>query len=224
MTDTTRRIRVLSWALFTFGFPLSAPAQAQDLGMTVHGGSLGLGVDVALPLQANVGLRAGVNYFPFDINFGGDSIDYRLDLPSPQFAVLADFYPVGQFRLTGGFLIKWANFDVAARLTDPRSIGDGIYTPEEVGNLTGSVATHDVSPYVGIGFGNPAASRVGFFFDLGVAFHGNPRVSASADGPVASDPGFQQDLAAEVQNLQDDLENIVVYPVLALGVTIQLGR
>lgn len=211
-----------------FGFlgaiAISTPAYAQNLGMTAHGGTLGLGVDVVLPVQSNFGLRAGVNYFPFDLNFGGDSIDYRLSLPSPQVALLADLYPVGQFRLSGGFLIKWAEYDVAARLTDTRRIGDGIYTPEEVGNLTGRVVTHDLSPYIGIGFGNPAAGRVGFFFDLGVAFHGNPQVSASADGPVSSDPGFQQDLAAEVQDLQDDLENIVVYPVLALGVTIQLGR
>jgi hypothetical protein len=120
-------------------------------------------------------------------------------------------------------LIKWADFDVRGRLTAPHMLGDAIYTPEEVGNLTGTVVTHDVSPYLGIGYGNPVSGRVGFFFDLGVAFHGNPRASASADRPVASDPDFQRDLDAEVQDIQDDLENIIVYPVLSLGISIRVG-
>jgi len=201
-----------------------APARAQSVAMTVHVGTLGLGADVALPLQPNLGVRASLNYFPFHTSWEGDSIAYRLDLPSPQVMLLVDLFPAGQFRLTGGVLIKWSDFDVTGRLTEPRMLGDAIYTPEEVGNLVGRVATHDLSPYLGIGFGKPGASAIGFFFDFGVAFHGNPQVSARADGPVASDPNFQQDLALEVQSLQEDLENIIVYPVFSVGISIRLGR
>jgi len=200
-----------------------APARAQTLAMTTHLGTLGLGADVVLPLQPNLGLRASLNYFPFHLSWDADSIDYRLDLPSPQVMVVADLYPTGPFRLSGGLLIKWSDFDVVGRLTEPRMLGDAIYTPEEVGNLIGRVGTYDVSPYLGIGFGKPGASSIGFFLDLGVAFHGNPQVSARADGPVSSDPDFQQNLAAEVQGLQDDLEHIIVYPVLSVGISIRLG-
>jgi hypothetical protein len=66
---------------------------------------------------------------------------------------------------------------------------------------------------------------VGFFLDPGVAFHGNPQVTAvTANRPVASQPGFQQDFDREVQDIQDDVENVIVYPVFAIGVSIGLGR
>lgn len=202
---------------------VASPAPAQELGAAAHVGTLGLGADVAVSVHDNVGLRASFNYFPFDINFEVAGIDYSVDLPSPQFMLLADFYPTGQFRLSGGLLISSTDFDVTGELQQAVDIGNTTYTAAEVGNLTGTFATRDVSPYIGIGLGNPVASRIGFFLDLGVAFHGNPEVSAQADGPVASQPGFQQDLDAEVQELQDDVDNIIVYPVLSLGISFRLG-
>lgn len=199
-------------------------ARGQDLGLTAHMGTLGLGADVFMSVQPGLGLRASLNYFPFDIRFEADSIDYSLELPSPQLLLVADFYPAGQFRLSGGVMIGPTDFEVTGELVEPRVIGNTVYSPAEVGIITGTVDTHDISPYIGIGFGNPAANRISFFFDLGVAFHGNPQASAAADGPIASSPGFRHDLDTEVQDIQDDIENIIVYPVLSLGFSIRLGR
>jgi hypothetical protein len=83
-------------------------------------------------------------------------------------------------------------------------------------------STCDVAPYIGIGIVKPVASRIGSVLDLGVAFHAEPRVSAAAHGPVAWLPGFQRDLDAEIAEIQDDVEDIVVYPVLSLGISIGL--
>ncbi|HSM16102.1 MAG TPA: hypothetical protein VK845_03765 [Gemmatimonadales bacterium] len=121
-------------------------------------------------------------------------------------------------------MISTSSFDLTGELDGPVDIGGTTYTPAEVGNLTGTLETRDVSPYIGLGFGNPATSRVGFFVELGVAFHGNPKASATADGPIASAPGFQQDLDREIQDITDDVENFIVYPVLSIGVSIGLGR
>jgi hypothetical protein len=65
---------------------------------------------------------------------------------------------------------------------------------------------------------------VGFFLDLGVAFQGSPSVTAEADGPIASQPQFQQDLQEEVDEIEDDVSPFTVYPVLAIGVAVGLGR
>lgn len=203
---------------------LAAPASAQDLGIAVHGGSLGLGADVAVALNPTVGFRAGGNFFPFGVNFTASDVNYNLDLPSPQFMVLADLYPAGSFRLSAGVMISSANFELTGQLDGPVNIGGTSYTPAEVGNLTGSLETRDVSPYIGIGFGNPVSNRVGFFLDLGVAFHGNPQASVTVDGPISAAPGFQQDLDREIQDIQDDVESITVYPVLSVGFSIGFGR
>jgi hypothetical protein len=203
---------------------LATPVSAQDVGLAFHVGSLGLGADVAVAIHPNVGLRAGGNFFPFGINFTTSGIDYSLDLPSPQFMLLADLYPAGSFRVSAGLMISSANFDLTGELDGLVNIGGSTYTPAEVGNLTGTLETRDVSPYIGIGFGNPASGRVGFFLDLGVAFRGNPQASATVDGPISAAPGFQQDLDREIQDIQDDVENIIVYPVLSIGISIGLGR
>jgi len=223
MNEVTRWTLVRASALAA-AVSITAPAHGQDVGVAAHVGTLGLGADAALSLRDDLSLRASANFFPFDVNFDASDIDYDLDLPSPQFLLLADFYPAGQFRLSGGLMISASDFDLTAKLDGPVEIGETTYTPAEIGSLTGTLSTWDVAPYVGIGFGNPTASRVGFFLDLGVAFHGNPDVSARADGPVASLPGFQQDLDAEVAEIQDDVENIIVYPVLSVGISFGLRR
>jgi hypothetical protein len=203
---------------------LSRPALAQDLDVAVHVGTLGLGADLIAAVQSNLGLRASFNYIPFDVSAEEQGVDYTLDLPTPQFLFVADFYPVNAFRLTGGVMVSAGDIEATGRPVEPVEIGNTTYSPAEVGTLTGRIETRTVSPYIGIGFGNSGGSRAAFFADLGVAFHGNPELSAEASGPVASLPGFQQDLDSEVQDVQDDIENVVVYPVFSVGISIRLGR
>jgi len=196
---------------------------AQDVGVAAYTGTLGLGMDVAVSVTDLVGLRGGISGVPFDINVEADGVDYDLELPSPRILLVADFHPTGPLRLSGGLMISTEDFRMDAQLREPVEIGNDTYTPAEVGTLTGNVAVRNVSPYVGIGVGNPTAKRIGLFFEAGAAFHGNPDVSAEADGPISTDPGFQADLDAEVRDIQDDVENLVVYPVLSLGVSVRLG-
>lgn len=202
---------------------LSSSTGAQEVGLAAHAGTLGLGVDVAVSVTDLVGLRSGLSGVPFDVNVEADGVDYDLDLPSPRILLVADFYPTGPLRLSGGLMISTEDFRMDGKLREPVEIGNSTYAPAEVGTLTGNVAVRNVSPYVGIGVGNPTAKRIGLFFEAGAAFHGNPDVSAEADGPISTDPGFQADLDAEVQDIQDDVENLVVYPVLSLGVSVRLG-
>jgi hypothetical protein len=223
MRDSLKQCTV-RLSLMIAAISIAVPAKAQDAGLAVHVGSMGVGADAAVMVHHNIGLRASGNYFPFDINFNSSGVDYNLEMPSPQFLLLADLYPTGSFRVSAGLMISSTSFDLTGELDGPVDIGGTTYTPAEVGNLTGTIETRDVSPYIGIGFGNPTANRVGFFVDLGVAFHGNPEASAAADGPVASQPGFQQDLDREVQEIQDDVEDVIVYPVLSIGISIGLGR
>ena len=65
----------------------------------------------------------------------------------------------------------------------------------------------------------PLARRL-FSFDLGLLFHGDPKVDLDAR---AQDPSLQAllnaDLDAEEESLEDDLEAIFAYPVLSFGVS-----
>lgn len=198
--------------------------QAQQAGLAFHVGTTGLGADLSVLVAPRVAIRAGASVFPFDLSITASDVEYTISPPSPQFLAVLDLSPGGAFRVSAGMLIASRDFEIDAKLTQPVEIGGTFYRPDQIGSLTGTFDTRGVSPYLGIGFGMPARSRVSFFLDLGVAFHGTPRVSASADGPVASLPQFQQDLDREVENIQNDVDPFKVFPIVSVGVVVGLGR
>ncbi|MCJ7630173.1 MAG: hypothetical protein MUO50_17505, partial [Longimicrobiales bacterium] len=118
----------------------------------------------------------------------------------------------GDFELDSGDLAEAGSLE----------IGDNEYN--EAGTLHGSLATKSTAPFVGLGFGNHTQGGFGFFLDLGVAFVGDPDVSMKASGPIASVPGFQQDLDKEIQNIEDEGTPYLKYwPIVSLGVKIPIG-
>ncbi len=218
-------MRRIGWAVGLLSSVVVAPPiAAQGAGVAVHVGSLGLGADLAIGFNRNVGLRVGGNLFPFNIDVTSSDVSYTANPPSPQFLAVLDLTAGGAFRVSAGALIARNDFELDALLVGPVDIGGTLYAPEDLGTLTGTFDTRTVAPYIGIGFGSPGNGRARFFADLGVAFHGTPQVSAVVSGPIASDPAFQRDLEREIQQMQDDVDPFKVYPVLSVGVMIGLGR
>jgi hypothetical protein len=184
-------------------------------------GTLGLGGDVAAKLTDNVDARVG--YSGLDVDIDGkeiDDIDYDFNIGLSSFEALADWYVFdGSFRLTGGAVYMDNSVDMKAVPTGPKEIGDNTYYPSDIGTLTGAVDIDGLSPYVGIGWGNPfkSDSRLGFTCDIGVAFISSPDVSLRANGPIASDPTFRADLEKERKDIEDDMGVVRIYPVISLG-------
>ncbi len=198
------------------------PARAQ-VGVAAHVGTMGLGADVAVSLTPRVALRGGANFVPYTPEFTADDVDYEFNFPSPQFTALLDLFLTGGLRLSGGVRIATEDLSTTGRLTTSLEIGGDIYTPSEVGILTGTIMTRKVSPYLGVGYGNVALSRIGFFADLGIALHGGPEVDLTAsEGSLAGDPVFEGDLDREAQNFEDDIEWYAFYPVLSVGISFAL--
>lgn len=192
---------------------VTSVAEAQ-VGFSAHGGSLGVGADVGFAVAPRVTLRVGGNFFPFNLNLTADSIEYTFDFPSPQFSAAVDLFLVGNLRLSAGALYSPNSFSASAAPTQSQSIGGTVYTPAEIGTLTGTYETRKLKPYASIGWGNVAKSTVGFFLDLGVAFQGAPVVTLDATGAVA-----QADLDSEAQSIADDMGWFQYYPVATVGLS-----
>ncbi len=96
-----------------------------------------------------------------------------------------------------------------------------MYTPEQIGTLSGDATFDEFAPYVGIGFGNAVADDVdlSFSFDLGLIFQGTPDVKLRSDGTAAGNPVFVADLQDEEDDLQDDADKFKIYPVLSFGIS-----
>lgn len=197
--------------------PSQTHAQA---GIAIHAGTLGVGIDLATTFGSRVGLRAGFSFFPMEVDYTISEIPYQIDFASPTFTVTLDLYLAGPLRLSGGAVYSTDDIVLVGELTEPVDINGTLYPPSAVGTLTGTVITNELSPYAGIGIGNPGGSKFGFFLDLGVAFHGIPGFGLTADGPASSLLQFQQDLEAERQSIEADLSSLTVYPVGKIGFSI----
>jgi hypothetical protein len=120
--------------------------------------------------------------------------------------------------LSGGLRYSSSNIVLTGDVTQTVDLGGTSYSLD---SLAGTIVTPDIAPYVGIGFGNPAASRFGFFLDLGVAYQGEPELDLEAFGNATTLPGFDADLQAETVEVEDALKKYFkFYPVISLGFSI----
>ena len=91
-------------------------------------------------------------------------------------------------------------------------LGENFIGANELGNVDAFVKINKVKPYVGIGFGRAVPKhRLGLDFDLGVMFHGTPKIDSS-NGNISD--ALNDEL--ESSGLTDILEEITIYPVMSL--------
>jgi len=199
----------------------------QEFALGGRAGTLGFGAEAALGLSDNFAVRGGLgSFFSLEYTSEQDGVEYTVSPPSPTGTLGIDLYPTGgSFRLMAGFMFRSGDIEMDSgdlAQAGPVEIGDVEYN--EPGTLHGAIATSSTAPFVGLGFGHHTQGGFGLFLDLGVAFVGEADVTMRAEGPIASVPGFQQELDKEVQNLEDEVASYLKYwPILNIGVKIPLG-
>lgn len=212
--------KIVAIAIFIFAFSTTSYAQSNSLGIKVS--TLGLGLEVERSLSDSISGRIGVNYFTYGYSGTEDDIEYDFDLNLMSLSALLDWHPFkGSFRISGGAIYNGNDIDANAKSSETFDIGDSTYTGAELGTLKGKIDFKDIAPYLGLGWDTSFGKNksFGFLFELGAIYQGLPKVDLSADGPIASDPTFQNELATEEKNLQSDLDSFKVYPVIAIGLS-----
>ena len=211
--------------LLSLCFVLLVSTGCQDsrrFAVSGKGGTLGFGGELTAGLATDINARVGVNGLDFDFDDQEiEDVTYKVGVDLSSVSALVDWYIFDDpFHLTGGFINMNNKINLDARPTNSVEIGDNTYTPAEIGTLTGKAEIDGLSPYLGIGWGNPMQSnrRWGFTMDLGVAFTDSPDVSLSATGMAA---GLPEDIEIERRKIEDDLDFIRIYPVFSLGLFIR---
>ena len=204
------------------GSTATADEHALGLAATAKIGTLGLGIELTKGITDNMNVRAGLNGFSYDYSSVESNVDYKFDLDLRSVSLLADWYPgSGGFRLTGGALLNGNEISGRARPTDGTYEIDGVnYDSADVGTLSAKIDFKSLAPYVGIGWGNALGTdaRWHFALDVGLLFQGSPSARLSADGILASDPVFQENLRNEQASLQNDVDDFKYYPVFSVGI------
>ncbi len=150
------------------------------------------------------------------------------------FKVLADYYPNKRwpFHVTGGFYIGASNIVTVDAYADDIKVNGKTYKREDIknwyidlddtrikakdGKVDAAITTWSVKPYVGIGFGNtvPMKHRVGVMGELGVMFHGKPKITSKTDPDIMTHVAE----ADESEEFFDVMHKIVGIPVLSIRI------
>ena len=205
-------------------FAISAPASA-GIGLSGRAGTLGLGIEATQSLVPMINVRGGINWFSYSFDGTESDVRYNSDLQLKSFSALVDFHPfplVG-FRLTGGIVFNSNGLEMQSEsVLATIEIGGKTYTQAEAGTLNGNVDFESTAPYLGIGWGNAANSRIGLALDLGIAFQGSPQVELGATGQLRNNSDFISELNREQNDLQDALDGFKYYPVISVGLSFKI--
>jgi opacity protein-like surface antigen len=183
--------------------------------------TLGLGLEGGARLNENFGLRVGGNWLGFDYDDIKGELDYDAEVTLASLGALVDYHPFGGgFRLSGGLRFNFNKADLDGTPTDDIEIGDQVFSADEVGTLTGDATFDTLAPYLGIGYGATLLEgSLSIGFDLGVMYQGQADVDLDAESGLLSDDAvLQENLAIEEDEVEDDLEDFIVYPVIGLAV------
>ncbi len=197
---------------------------AGTIALGVHISTLGVGPEISLGLSDYFSTRVAVNWGKYDVEGETDDVEYDCELELISGLATVEWFPwAGGFHVDAGLLVNGNNFSGTG---EPSAGGtftfDGVtYDAVDVGTVKAEIDFESLAPYLGVGWGNPLDSEgnITFFVNLGVVFQGEPDVSIKTSGTLASDPVFLARVEAERKDLEDDLDNFALYPVIALGVT-----
>jgi hypothetical protein len=201
-----------------FGQDTARGASASPNSVALQAGALGLGLAYSRSFGDRLAVRGAV--YGAQIGFDGDEgdIEYSSDLIWDSFSIGVDFHPgKGPFRFSGGYLNNDNRIEAVSTPIGVEAIGDSNYTAAQIGTLNGLVTFDGSAAFAGLGWDWSRDGGFGMALDLGIVSQGSPVAELRATGTAASNPAFQQDLADEAAQIEDDLEDLDVVPYLTLG-------
>lgn len=214
----------------------------RGLGIGLRASTLGLGVEGIVSLNKYFNLRGQYNFLDYDRTQKEDDIEFDAKLDFKTAGLLIDWHPfAGSFRFSGGYFQNKNNIGLRATCPGGCDVGDDLTVttnPGDSGQLTGGVHFKKNSPYAGLGWGNAMKGiPLHFGFDIGVLFQGAPQVDLAANGTatvrdntqptgpgnprqvdLGTDPQVQQAVAEERANIQDDVKDFKMWPVISLTI------
>lgn len=191
---------------------------AVGLGLSTQG----VQVSLAQSLTDDINIKLAYNTASSDFDGETDGINYDYDFDFDSISVLLDWHAFSNsFRFTAGAIANNNEIQADSRIsTATVQVGDTTFTSEQVGRIEGDITFDSFAPYLGIGWGRAVAEGFSFNFDLGLMFQGEPAVDLrSVGGSLSDNPILVAEVEREEQELQDDVDEFDLYPVVSVAVT-----
>jgi hypothetical protein len=196
----------------------SNSALASDFWLGAKAGTLGIGIEAAWRPIPWMDIRAGGSAYDYKEIGSQAGINYDAKLRLSTYYASANFlFPASPFRISLGAYSNNNEVQMVSAENSSYNLGGTSYYASDVGTLNSITSFDGTSPYIGAGFDFSLFGKVGMNLDFGVLWQGDPTVSLTADGLLASDPTFMDQLEQERLELEDDFDALKAYPVVSLG-------
>lgn len=185
-------------------------------------GTTGFGFEVAYAFNDDFSLRGALRWGNISFDVEADQIDYDGELKLGGGFLFADFTPFKWkgMTLTVGVSANKFDFESDARCENPAGcrVGNTVFLPAVLGELSADIDFNNIAPYAGIGIGTPLhRKKRGFHFrgELGLMFTGTPDADVSSNSAACNaNPACVAALREEEDDIEDDAKFFVFYPVV----------
>jgi hypothetical protein len=211
----SRTAAAASLALALAAFPAAARADAfSSISFGAHVSDIGAGITLEKPLLYDLSVRIETNNLSVSQQIDYDEVHYNSTSRFQNVGVIADFRPyAGRYRISGGLLFGNDHIDNTAQPSGSTiQVGNGVYPTSGTGIVSSRVNFSRPALYAGVGTGTGLIKGLALTFDAGVIVR-NGTATATATGPLITDPRFQADLS----HLQGELRTRIVTPVVSIG-------
>ena len=204
--------------------PASAAFAQEDRSRFAIGaqvGTPGAGLQAQYALNEYIVLRGSYDVLQWDADDTYDDVDYKADIDFQSPGAFVDLHPFGNgFFVSGGAYFGERCVDLRSDPDEDVELSGFTFTPEQVGRLTGRIDLESTAPFLGVGFDNTftRGGAWGFRVLAGAAFGDEPQVRLSAsEGTLSDTPLFQEILADEERDIQEEADDYKVLPVVQMG-------
>jgi hypothetical protein len=199
------------------------PAAAGSVSAGAAASTLGFGAEAGYRFGPRIGVRVAGYTYDYDNDGVREGVDYDYTLELGAIGAYVDWHPLGgALRISAGWFANDTGISATGR---PQAggnydIGGTTFTSADVGTLSGSLDMESSAPYLGAGwqFGG-GDGGLSFSVDVGVLFQDpGPVRLTSTGGSLSGSPSLNAALAQETAELQNDVDDLDLYPVVTLGV------
>ena len=191
------------------------------------------GVRAGLNFMPDINIKTDVDIEPNVDNLpplsGEDAtLNVKGSLKRTSFDLKLDCYPTGgSFFVTAGFSVggeklvqvtghsDYIQNNMALAENYGIQIGDYNIPFDENGDVNGGLKVNNFRPYLGLGFGRLIPKhRIGFRFEMGVQFHGKPKVYAEGVDTDDLLNQLEEEVSDDITKIMNDFK---VWPVVKLS-------
>ena len=210
-----RRVPAALLALGAALVPCAAQADLfSPISYGVHASTIGDGIVLERPLLYDFSVRVMTGAMSVSQQQSYDGQPYTATARYRNVSVIGDFHPyAGRWRISGGLVFGGDHIENVARISGAAfRVGQNLYPSAGIGDLRTRVSWDRPSLYAGVGAGTGLIRGLALSFDAGVIVR-NGHATASATGPLNTDPAFNADLA----RLRGELRLHQVAPMISAG-------